>query len=132
MIEVRNLTKEFKVYKRDPGLIGALKSLYKKKAEIKRAVDQISFSIDKGEIVGYIGPNGAGKSTTIKMMTGILVPSSGECIVNGVVPYENRKLNAKDIGVVFGQRKQLWWDLPLTETFSILKEIYNVSDSDFK
>lgn len=132
MIEVKNLSKEFKIYKKDPGLLGSLKSIIKRKVEIKKAVDNISFNIDKGEIIGYIGPNGAGKSTTIKMMTGILVPSSGKCLVNGVVPYEDRMKNAMDIGVVFGQRTQLWWDLPLIETFSILKEIYEVSDKDFK
>ncbi|HEX3022390.1 MAG TPA: ATP-binding cassette domain-containing protein, partial [Lachnospiraceae bacterium] len=85
----------------------------------------------KGEMVGYIGSNGAGKSTSIKMMTGIVTPTSGRCVVNGIVPYENREQNASNIGVVFGQRTQLWWDLPLSETFSVLKEIYNVSDADF-
>ena len=86
--------------------------------------------IQDGEIVGYIGSNGAGKSTTIKMMTGILSPTYGKCLVNGIDPNKNRKENAKNIGVVFGQRTQLWWDLPLSESFTILKEIYNVSDED--
>lgn len=132
MIHVENLTKEFKIYKKQPGFMGTVKGLFSKEVEIKTAVDNISFHIDEGEIVGYIGANGAGKSTTIKMMTGILVPTSGKCTVNGIVPYKDRQKNAKQIGVVFGQRTQLWWDLPLTETFSILKEIYDVSDEDYK
>jgi len=132
LIQVENLTKEFKIYKKQPGLKGAVKGLFSKEADIKKAVDNISFNIGEGEMVGYIGANGAGKSTTIKMMTGILVPTSGKCIVNGIIPYKDRQKNASQIGVVFGQRTQLWWDLPLTETFSILKEIYNVNDIDYK
>lgn len=132
MIHVENLTKEFKLYKRQPGFMGTVKGLFSREVEVKTAVDNISFHIDEGEIVGYIGANGAGKSTTIKMMTGILVPSSGKCTVNGIVPYKDRQKNARQIGVVFGQRTQLWWDLPLTETFSILKEIYEVKDDDYK
>lgn len=132
VIHVENLTKEFKLYKKQPGFMGTVKGLFSKEVEIKTAVDNISFHIDEGEIVGYIGANGAGKSTTIKMMTGILVPTSGKCTVNGVVPYKERQKNAKQIGVVFGQRTQLWWDLPLTETFSILKEIYEVNNEDYK
>lgn len=132
MIKVENLTKEFRSYKKQPGFIGTVKGLFSKEFQIKKAVDDISFTINDGEMVGYIGANGAGKSTTIKMMTGILVPSKGNCVVNGIVPYKNRQLNAKQIGVVFGQRTQLWWDLPLTETFSILKDIYDVSDEDFE
>lgn len=132
MIRVENLTKEFKSYKKQPGFIGTVKGLFSKEFQIKKAVDDISFTINDGEMVGYIGANGAGKSTTIKMMTGILVPSNGNCVVNEIVPYKNRQLNAKQIGVVFGQRTQLWWDLPLTETFSILKDIYDVSDEDFE
>lgn len=132
MIHVESLTKEFKSYKKQPGLKGMLKSLFSTEAEIKKAVDNISFDIKEGEIVGYIGANGAGKSTTIKMMTGILTPTRGTCIVNGIVPYKKRQENAKNIGVVFGQRTQLWWDLPLTETFSILKDIYDVEDHVFK
>jgi ABC-2 type transport system ATP-binding protein len=132
MIQVQNLTKEFKIYKKQPGFMGTVKGLFSREAEIKKAVDSINFNIAEGEMVGYIGANGAGKSTTIKMMTGILVPTSGSCTVNGIVPYKDRQKNAKQIGVVFGQRTQLWWDLPLTETFSILKEIYEVSDKDYK
>lgn len=132
MIRVEKLTKEFKTYKKEPGIIGSVRALFKRESEIKKAVDEISFEIKPGEIVGYIGPNGAGKSTTIKMMTGILVPTAGKCLVDGVEPYKEREKNALQIGVVFGQRTQLWWDLPLTETFSILKEIYNVSEEDYK
>lgn len=132
MIQVQNLTKEFKLYKKQPGFMGTVKGLFSREVEIKKAVDSISFNIAEGEMVGYIGANGAGKSTTIKMMTGILVPTSGSCTVNGIVPYKDRQENAKQIGVVFGQRTQLWWDLPLTETYSILKEIYEVSDEDYK
>jgi ABC-2 type transport system ATP-binding protein len=132
MIVVENLTKEFKSFKKYPGFKGTVKGLFTREVVGKKAVDDISFRIGEGEIVGYIGSNGAGKSTTIKMMTGILVPTSGRCVVNGIIPYEKRMENAQQIGAVFGQRTQLWWDLPLTETFSILKEIYNVSDKDFK
>ncbi len=128
MIEVRNVTKEFVSPKKYPGLKGAIKGLFSNEKVSKVAVDDISFTIGKGEIVGYIGSNGAGKSTTIKMMTGILVPSKGECRVDGINPSEKRKENAKNIGVVFGQRTQLWWDLPLSESFTILKEIYDVPD----
>jgi ABC-2 type transport system ATP-binding protein len=109
-----------------------VKSLVKREHIKKEAVKDISFSIGEGEMVGYIGPNGAGKSTTIKMLTGILVPSSGSVMVNGIIPYENRQENAKNIGVVFGQRTQLWWDLPTIESFELLKEIYQVSAKRYK
>ncbi len=132
MIQVKNISKEFVSPKKYPGLKGAIKGLFSKEKVTKEAVKDISFSIEKGEIVGYIGSNGAGKSTTIKMMTGILSPTKGECLVDGVNPCQNRKENAKNIGVVFGQRTQLWWDLPLSESFTILKEIYDVSDEDYK
>ena len=131
MIEVKNLCKEFKTNKKYPGFKGAIKSFFSREYTIKKAVDDISFTIDDGEVVGYIGANGAGKSTTIKMMTGILTPTSGEIRVNGIIPYEDRKKNAYDIGVVFGQRTQLWWDLPLSESFTLLKEIYEVDDESY-
>ena len=131
MIEVKNISKSFVSPKKYPGLKGAIKGLFSNEKVEKKAVDDISFSIGEGEIVGYIGSNGAGKSTTIKMMTGILTPTEGTCLVNGVNPSKNRKQNAQNIGVVFGQRTQLWWDLPLSESFTILKEIYNVSDADY-
>ena len=132
MIEVKNLTKEFKTNKKYPGFKGAIKSFFSREYTIKKAVDDVSFTINDGEIVGYIGANGAGKSTTIKMMTGILTPTSGEVLVNGVIPYKDRKKNAYNIGVVFGQRTQLWWDLPLSESFTLLKEIYEVDDKSYE
>ena len=132
MIKVENLSKEFKISKKYPGFKGALRSFFSTEYTIKKVVDDISFEINDGEIVGYIGANGAGKSTTIKMMTGILTPSSGRIIVDGVIPYENREKNAKNIGVVFGQKTQLWWDLPVSETFPLLKDIHGVSDEDYE
>lgn len=132
MIKVENLTKEFKIRKKESGLKGAFKSLFSNEFDLKTAVSHVSFEIGSGEIVGYIGSNGAGKSTTIKMMTGILTPSSGEVLVNGRIPYKEREKNAKDIGVVFGQRTQLWWDLALSETFTILKDIYSIPDELFE
>ncbi len=132
MITVKDLRKDFIKYERKPGLIGSIKSFFNAKKIITKAVDGVSFTINEGEIVGYIGPNGAGKSTTIKMLAGILTPTSGSILVNGIVPAKDRIRNAFNIGVVFGQRTQLWWDLPLNESFTILKEIYNVSEADFK
>ncbi|EDT74688.1 ABC transporter, ATP-binding protein [Clostridium butyricum 5521] len=132
MIKVCNLTKEFKTNKKYPGFKGAIKSLFSTEYTVTSAVDNMNFEIEEGEVVGYIGSNGAGKSTTIKMMTGILTPTSGKVEVNGIIPYENRTENAMNIGVVFGQRTQLWWDLPLSETFSLLRDIYSVSSEDFK
>lgn len=132
MIEVTNVSKEFVSAKKYPGLRGAIRGLFSREKVHKMAVQDISFHINKGEIVGYIGSNGAGKSTTIKMMTGILTPTSGTCLVNGVNPGRDRKKNAQNIGVVFGQRTQLWWDLPLSESFTILKEIYNVGDEEYR
>ena len=132
IILAEHLSKEFKMNKKEPGLKGTIKSLFSNEKIMKKAVEDISFEINEGEIVGYIGKNGAGKSTTIKMLTGILVPTSGKCYVNGIEPYKNRQNNARDIGVVFGQRTQLWWDLPLIESFTVLKGIYQVSDTDYK
>ena len=132
MIKVESLTKEFKINKKYPGFKGAIKSFFSTEYITKRAVDDISFEINDGEIVGYIGANVAVKSTTIKMMTGILTPTNGIVTVNGIVPYENREKNAKNIGVVFGQKTQLWWDLPISETFSLLKDIYDITDNDFE
>lgn len=132
IIKVENLKKEFIIYEKEPGVKGVIKSFYNAKKIVKKAVDDVSFTIQQGEIVGYIGPNGAGKSTTIKMLTGILTPTSGEVRVDGIIPYQKRTVNAKKIGVVFGQRTQLWWDLPLIESFTVLKEIYQISDADYK
>ena len=132
MIYVENLKKEFKKTIKDPGLKGSIKSFFKPQNEIITAVNDISFHVDKGEVLGFIGPNGAGKSTVIKMLTGILTPTSGRCEINGKIPYKNRKSYVKEIGVVFGQRTQLWWDLALRETYTVLKEIYEVDDESFK
>ena len=132
MIHVENVTKEFKKVIKNPGLAGSVKSLFNRKYEILKAVDDISFDVPKGEILGFIGANGAGKSTTIKMLTGILTPTSGRVEIDGQIPFKNRKKYVKEIGVVFGQRTQLWWDLPLVETFSVLKQIYEVDEKDFK
>lgn len=132
MIQVENLEKYFKKTIKQPGFLGSVKSLFHSKKEIVKAVDDISFHVDKGEILGFIGPNGAGKSTVIKMLTGILTPTGGSCVINGQNPQKNRKKYVKEIGVVFGQRTQLWWDLPLTETYTVLKEIYEIEDAQFK
>lgn len=131
MIEVKNLTKVFKIAKKQKGIWGSIKGLVKREFVHKKALDNVSFTINDGEIVGYLGPNGAGKSTTIKIMTGILTPTSGECVINGVVPWKDRTNYVKDIGVVFGQRSQLWWDVPIIDSFYLLKDIYKISDKDF-
>ena len=131
-INVQDISKTFKVAKRRSGLKATLKSFFKRNYIYVEAVKDISFQIEKGEIVGYIGPNGAGKSTTIKILSGILVPDSGKCTINGLVPYKDRQKYVKDIGVVFGQRSQLWWDIPAEDTFDLLKDIYNISDEEFQ
>ena len=131
MIQVEHIVKEFVSPKKYPGLKGAIKGLFSSEKVHKLAVDDISFSIDEGEIVGYIGSNGAGKSTTIKMMTGILTPTKGRCLIGGVDPSKDRMKNAKNIGVVFGQRSQLWWALPLIESFKLLKDIYQIPQKDY-
>ena len=132
MITVDKLRKEFKKTVKEPGLKGSVKSLFKPKSKKVIAVRDISFEVPKGELLGFIGPNGAGKSTVIKMLTGILTPTSGSCTINGKNPTQNRKNYVKEIGVVFGQRTQLWWDLPLRETYGVLKEIYEVPDDSYK
>ena len=132
MIEVSNLCKEFKKPIREEGVLGMFKTLFSRKYTIKKAVNNISFTINEGEIVGYIGSNGAGKSTSIKMMCGILTPTSGKVLIDNIEPYKNRRLVAQNIGVVFGQKTQLWWDIPLIESFKVLKEIYQVSEDDYK
>ena len=132
MIVVENLEKIFKKPIRKPGIIGMFKTLFSRKYETKVAVNKINFTINEGEIVGYIGSNGAGKSTTIKMMCGILNPTSGKVLINGIEPYKKRQTVAKQIGVVFGQKTQLWWDIPLIESFNVLKEIYLISDEEYK
>ncbi len=131
LIHIQNLTKHFKILNRREGLSGAFKDLFSGDFRTVKAVDGISFDINAGEMVGYIGPNGAGKSTTIKMMTGILKPTDGTILINDHVPYTNRIKQAQIMGVVFGQRTQLWWDLPVIESFKILKEIYKVDQKTF-
>src|SRR5882672_3356191 len=125
-IVVADLTKCFRVAERTPGLWGALRGVVQRKYREIRALDGVSFSIEAGELVGYIGPNGAGKSTTVKIMSGILVPDSGECRVRGRVPWVERAAHVAEIGVVFGQRTQLWWDLPVVESFELLRDVYRV------
>lgn len=132
MIKVKNLTKYFKISKRDKGFWGALKGLFVRKKIIKKALDGVSFEIADGEIVGYLGPNGAGKSTTIKIMCGILTPTSGECEINGFVPYKQREKYVKNIGVVFGQRSQLFWDVPVIDSYYLLKDVYKIPKDKFE
>ncbi len=132
MIEAHQLRKSFKIYKSKKGMLGSMLSLFSGEYEEKNAVDSISFKIDEGEFVGYIGPNGAGKSTTIKMLSGILHPSSGEAKVLGINPQKNRKMLAQNIGIVFGQRTQLWWDLPVIDSFDILKHMYKIEDRHYQ
>lgn len=132
MIEVKNLSKTFKVYKRNQGLGEAVKALFNRRYETVQALDNVSFNIEEGEMVGYIGPNGAGKSTTIKIMSGILNPDKGQCIINGRTPWKDRINHVRDIGVVFGQRSQLWWDVPVIDSFSLIKDIYKVPENQYK
>lgn len=131
LIEVKNLVKSYKVTKKDKGIKGALKNLVHKETKVVMAVNDISFNINKGEIVAYIGPNGAGKSTTVKMLSGILTPTSGDILIDGLSPQKDRKQVVKKLGVVFGQRSQLNWDLRLGETFELLKRIYQIDDKTF-
>ena len=131
-IEVNNLVKEYKIIEKEKGIKGYLKHLIKPKYKILKAVNGINFSINEGELVGYIGENGAGKSTTIKMLTGLLTPTSGKVIVNGIVPNEKRIQNNKNIGAVFGQKTQLWWDLPVIESFDLIKKMYRIPEDEYK
>ncbi|WP_068610791.1 ABC transporter ATP-binding protein [Paenibacillus swuensis] len=131
-IDVRELRKDFQIQKNREGVSGALKDLFKREYTHVSAVKDISFQIPKGEICGYIGENGAGKSTTIKMLTGILVPTSGDVRVNGFVPHQDREKFVQNIGVVFGQRSQLWWDIGVIESFNLLRKVYRVGEREFK
>ncbi len=132
MIELKNVSKTFRVAKRNAGFKEALKALFKKEYEYVHALNDVTFTIGDGEMVGYIGPNGAGKSSTVKIMSGIMAPDSGECVINGRVPWKDRKEHVREIGVVFGQRSQLWWDVPVVDSFELLKEIYKVPDAQYK
>jgi ABC-2 type transport system ATP-binding protein len=132
LIEAKGLTKQFRQAVKEPGLVGSLKHFVTRKYTDKLAVDHIDLSIEAGESVAYLGPNGAGKSTTIKMLTGILVPTSGSLIVDGLVPHEKRLQNAKNIGVVFGQRTTLWWDIPVIESFNLARDMYEIPVKRYK
>lgn len=132
IIEVTNLGKEFKVYERKQGFLSTLRNLIDYDYKIVKAVDGINFEIEKGEMVGFIGPNGAGKSTTVKMLCGILVPTFGEVRINGLNPSKNRKKVARNMGVVFGQKTQLIWDLPVIESFSLLKDVYDMPTEKYR
>jgi ABC-2 type transport system ATP-binding protein len=131
LIQVQNLCKNFRSFQRKEGVWGSVQNLFVRDYRTVAAVDNVNFSIDRGEMVGYIGPNGAGKSTSIKMLTGILVPTSGEIRINGFVPFRQRRHYVKTIGVVFGQRTQLWWDIAVIESFKLLRRIYDVPRRDF-
>ena len=126
MIELKDICKTFKVARRNPGFKEAAKAFFKREYDYIHALKGISFKINDGEMVGYIGPNGAGKSSTIKIMSGILNPDSGECIINGRTPYADRINHVREIGVVFGQRSQLWWDVPVGDSFELIRDIYKV------
>ena len=131
-IVVENLVKTYRIAERRPGLWGALRGIVQRSHRTIRALDGISFSLETGELVGYIGPNGAGKSTTVKILSGIVVPDSGRCEVQGRVPWQDRIGHVSRIGVVFGQRTQLWWDLPAIESFDLLRDIYKVPHAAYR
>ncbi|MBD2729925.1 ATP-binding cassette domain-containing protein [Nostoc sp. FACHB-892] len=131
-IIVEDLRKTFFVSERSSGLFGSIQGLVQRKTRVVHALKGVSFSLDQGELVGYIGPNGAGKSTTIKILSGILVPEGGKCIIGGRTPWKDRIRHVGRIGVVFGQRSQLWWDLPVIESFDLLRDIYRVPDSEYR
>lgn len=132
MIKVQHVCKTYRVSKRDAGFSSAFKALFRKEYEYIHALNDVSFTINDGEMVGYIGPNGAGKSSTIKILSGILTPEEGTCLVNGLIPWKNRIEYVKSIGVVFGQRTQLWWDVPILDSFELLKEIYRTDDVTYR
>ena len=131
-IEVKNISKTFKVAKREKGFKAALKSFFKREYIMVDAARNINFSIEKGEIVGYIGPNGAGKSTTIKILSGILIPDKGTVKIDGMVPWLDRRKYVANIGVVFGQRSQLWWDIPANDTFDLLRDMYELNHEEYE
>lgn len=131
-IVVESLEKRFQVAERSPGFVGALSGVFRRRYRTVDALAGVDFRIDAGELVGYIGPNGAGKSTTIKILSGILTPSGGRCEIEGLVPWQDRKAHVRNIGVVFGQRTQLWWDLPVIESFELLRDIYRIPPSQYR
>ncbi len=131
-IELRDIRKSFKVYKRPEGKWGLLRGALMRNVEVVEALSGISFGIAEGELVGYIGPNGAGKSTSVKIMSGILTPDGGECRIMGRVPWKERTAHVSRIGVVFGQRSQLWWDVPVEDSFDVLRDIYGIAPGDYR
>lgn len=132
MITMEHVCKSYKIAKRNAGLQEAFRSFFHREYEVIHALDDVSFTIRDGEMVGYIGPNGAGKSSTIKILSGILTPDSGTVLVDGRIPYENRMKHVKEIGVVFGQRSQLWWDVPVIDSFELLKDIYSIPNPQYQ
>lgn len=132
MIQVEHLNKTFKVTRRSAGFSQAVKTLFHRKPDTVHALNDISFTIKDGEMVGYIGPNGAGKSSTIKILSGILTPDNGTCLINGRIPWKERKNHVRDIGVVFGQRSQLWWDVPVIDSFELLRDIYETPKNQYQ
>lgn len=132
MITMEHVCKSYQIAKRNAGFAAACKALFHREYEVIQALDDVNFTIHDGEMVGYIGPNGAGKSSTIKILSGILTPDSGTVLVDGRVPYENRIEHVRQIGVVFGQRSQLWWDVPVIDSFMLLKDIYSIPDTEYK
>ena len=131
MITMKGISKTYRVRKREAGIGNAVKGLFSRTYTEIHALRDMTFTIPDGQIIGYIGPNGAGKSTTIKILSGILRPDSGECTVNGMVPWEDRKRYVSRLGVVFGQRSQLWWDVPVIDSFQLLKDIYKIPEQEF-
>ena len=132
MITMEHVCKSYKVAKRNAGMKEACKALFRREVETIHALSDVSFTIEDGEMVGYIGPNGAGKSSTIKILSGILTPESGSCLVDGRIPWKHRKEHVRRIGVVFGQRSQLWWDVPVIDSFALLKDIYAISPQEYR
>ena len=132
MITMEHVCKSYKIAKRNAGFGEAVKALFHRDYEIIHALNDVSFTIRDGEMVGYIGPNGAGKSSTIKILSGILTPDCGTVLVDGRIPYKNRIKHVKEIGVVFGQRSQLWWDVPVIDSFELLKDIYSIPDPRYQ
>ena len=132
MITMEHVCKSYRVAKRNAGMREACKALFRREVEIIHALSDVSFTIGDGEMVGYIGTNGAGKSSTIKILSGILTPESGSCLVDGRIPWKDRKEHVRQIGVVFGQRSQLWWDVPVIDSFELLKDIYSISPTVYR
>ena len=132
MIEFQQINKTYRVARRQAGMGNAVKAFFHREYDIIHALNDVSFSIQDGEMVGYIGPNGAGKSTTIKIMCGILTPDSGQCVIDGRIPYRERVAHVRKIGVVFGQRRQLWWDVPVIDSFELIRDIYRVDQNTYR